>query len=227
MFKIFFKGYELECQEAVIIKEFIQEVFIQLESLKRAIDEIYRQTFTVAVIDGCAYSKTIEQLVQNIEDIKNLIIHNKMKECQETQSLIHYEYRTIQNINNLQIAFGQFFDQIKILRSIIDKIIHSDYGNDKFLFLNYEEALKAINGQLISSSFIIEEQPPQVMKTNTNFTAKIRWLLGDKYQNDIIQTHIGCYILSGNLEYIWLIQCRIVKEIYHLHNLTLLLIKLR
>lgn len=211
----------------MIIKEFIQEVFIQLESLKRAIDEIYRQTFTVAVIDGCAYSKTIEQLVQNIEDIKNLIIHNKMKECQETQSLIHYEYRTIQNINNLQIAFGQFFDQIKILRSIIDKIIHSDYGNDKFLFLNYEEALKAINGQLISSSFIIEEQPPQVMKTNTNFTAKIRWLLGDKYQNDIIQTHIGCYILSGNLEYIWLIQCRIVKEIYHLHNLTLLLIKLR
>lgn len=33
---------------------------------------------------------------------------------------------------------------------------------------------------LVTSTFIIEKQPPQVMKTNTRFTATVRLLVGGK-----------------------------------------------
>merc|ERR1712083_436238 len=46
--------------------------------------------------------------------------------------------------------------------------------NDQELLMNITEALT----NLVTGTFIIEKQPPQVMKTNTRFTATVRLLVG-------------------------------------------------
>lgn len=43
-----------------------------------------------------------------------------------------------------------------------------------------EAQLKTLLSALVSGTFIIEKQPPQVMKTNTRFTATVRLLVGAK-----------------------------------------------
>ena len=42
------------------------------------------------------------------------------------------------------------------------------------------DGLNLLLDQLVKSSFVIEKQPPQVLKTNTRFSATIRLLVGTK-----------------------------------------------
>lgn len=179
LFEILSKGYQNECIEASIINEFINEVKLNLDTLRRSITEF---------LDQANSSNSIETLIDDLNNIRNIILYRKLKEYQESQFLLHHRHRISHNINNLQIVFGQCWQIIEKLNQIID---HKVSGNQ----LCYKEALLNIKERFVSSSFIIEEQPPQVMKTNTNFTVSLRWILGDP--EHVSHSSIACYILSG------------------------------
>jgi hypothetical protein len=49
---------------------------------------------------------------------------------------------------------------------------------------------------LILSSFVVEKQPPQVMKTNTRFSASVRFLCGNKLNVQMINPTVKALILS-------------------------------
>lgn len=49
---------------------------------------------------------------------------------------------------------------------------------------------------LVKSTFVIEKQPPQVMKTNTRFTATVRLLVGGKLNLHMNPPSVSVYIIS-------------------------------
>ncbi|XP_024081197.1 signal transducer and activator of transcription 5B-like [Cimex lectularius] len=49
---------------------------------------------------------------------------------------------------------------------------------------------------LVTSTFVIEKQPPQVMKTNTRFTATVRLLVGGKLNVHMTPPHVKVTIIS-------------------------------
>lgn len=51
--------------------------------------------------------------------------------------------------------------------------------------------------KLVTASFVIEKQPPQVMKTNTRFTATVRLLTGSKLNIQMSNPVVKVSIISG------------------------------
>jgi len=65
--------------------------------------------------------------------------------------------------------------QVKQLQQLREKVGDpAGSPNDQELLMNITEALT----NLVTGTFIIEKQPPQVMKTNTRFTSTVRLLVG-------------------------------------------------
>ena len=102
----------------------------------------------------------------------------------------------------------------KNLHRCIGKIVNDFFWVEKWL--NYSS---------VSSTFIIERQPPQVMKTNTRFTAMVRLLVGGKLNVHMTppQVNLTIYTAVDNYWYITLQKSIIINEwsIMHFKNLKI------
>ncbi|KAK8769892.1 hypothetical protein V5799_013640 [Amblyomma americanum] len=65
---------------------------------------------------------------------------------------------------------------------------------DRFTSLNAQ--VTNLLSSLVTSTFIIEKQPPQVMKTNTRFTATVRLLVGGKLNVHMTPPQVKVSIIS-------------------------------
>jgi len=71
----------------------------------------------------------------------------------------------------------QLRQQVGQLQKLRTKLISDPQNND----INLQELLDGVRellSNLVTGTFVIEKQPPQVMKTNTRFTATVRLLVG-------------------------------------------------
>lgn len=71
--------------------------------------------------------------------------------------------------------------------------------------------------KLVTASFVIEKQPPQVMKTNTRFTATVRLLTGSKLNIQMNNPVVKVSIISGKI----VVVLSISREIFELEILCL------
>lgn len=83
-------------------------------------------------------------------------------------------------------------EQIRIAKKISDQL---QTVPSTGLQTRMAEALTLLSS-LITSSFVIEKQPPQVMKTNTRFTATVRLLIGKKLDAQLTQPLVKVSIVS-------------------------------
>ncbi|KAH8420831.1 hypothetical protein KR222_006142, partial [Zaprionus bogoriensis] len=58
------------------------------------------------------------------------------------------------------------------------------------------EQVQSAQKNLVCSAFIVDKQPPQVMKTNTRFAASVRWLLGSQLGIHMNPPTVECIIMS-------------------------------
>ncbi|KRG02128.1 signal transducer and transcription activator isoform X1 [Drosophila mojavensis] len=58
------------------------------------------------------------------------------------------------------------------------------------------EQVQVAQKNLVCSAFIVDKQPPQVMKTNTRFAASVRWLLGSQLGIHMNPPTVECIIMS-------------------------------
>ncbi|XP_030371361.1 signal transducer and transcription activator isoform X2 [Scaptodrosophila lebanonensis] len=58
------------------------------------------------------------------------------------------------------------------------------------------EQIQCAQKNLVCSAFIVDKQPPQVMKTNTRFAASVRWLLGSQLGLHMNPPTVECIIMS-------------------------------
>jgi signal transducer and activator of transcription 5B len=71
----------------------------------------------------------------------------------------------------------QLRQQVRQLENLRTKLIPDPQNKD----FNLQELLASVTellSNLVTGTFVIEKQPPQVMKTNTRFTATVRLLVG-------------------------------------------------
>lgn len=189
LFEILSKGYQQECIEATIINNFNGEMKEMLSSLAKDVDHFDHQIRS-GVMGPSPFSK--------LENIKNAILHRKLRDCQLSQTLTHCEHRVVHHINNLQLAYVQLIMICDKLSRILENSIHC-FGSQQ-AFFDQIPRIKFMRAKIIESSFIIEEQPPQVMKTNTHFSVSVRWVLGEQYSEHPFRSKTSCcYILSGKI----------------------------
>lgn len=64
------------------------------------------------------------------------------------------------------------------------------------VFTNLNSQITQLLSSLVTSTFIIEKQPPQVMKTNTRFTSTVRLLVGGKLNVHMTPPQVKVSIIS-------------------------------
>lgn len=83
--------------------------------------------------------------------------------------------------------------------SQLDNLFHQAFqGNDVELkrMENVKSSAKNLMQWFLVKTFIIERQPPQVLKKETKFGVVIRHLLGDKLNIQIHPPEVSCYLIS-------------------------------
>lgn len=64
------------------------------------------------------------------------------------------------------------------------------------IFPTLSTQITQLLSSLVTSTFIIEKQPPQVMKTNTRFTSTVRLLVGAKLNVHMTPPQVKASIIS-------------------------------
>lgn len=64
------------------------------------------------------------------------------------------------------------------------------------IFPTLNTQITQLLSSLVTSTFIIEKQPPQVMKTNTRFTSTVRLLVGAKLNVHMTPPQVKVSIIS-------------------------------
>ncbi|XP_039948885.1 signal transducer and transcription activator-like [Bactrocera tryoni] len=97
------------------------------------------------------------------------------------------------NLDEIQRCIEMLVDMITKIQLYVTNLLAM--GEDPILtdLLNHVRSTQKI---LVLSAFIVERQPPQVMKTHTRFAAAVRWLIGPQLEIYRTNPTIECVILS-------------------------------
>ncbi|XP_048479843.1 signal transducer and activator of transcription 5B isoform X4 [Plutella xylostella] len=131
----------------------------------------------------------VDNLKKNIEmlrDLQSEVLDTELIRWKREQQLHGNGIQMRTNLDTIQELCEALAELIWNTRQQVIKV--NQYNSHSPLELrqqHYVEILKEMTNQitgllstLVTSTFVIEKQPPQVMKTNTRFTATVRLLVG-------------------------------------------------
>lgn len=132
----------------------------------------------------------IQQKEYNLQSMALTRVH-LLQECVER--LEHYQVEVISKLKTWcqeqhRAAIGHPFDNnLDPLQAGYEQLLEINAKLRQELFLvgdptnlGLEEKLTTLLTSLVQSSLVIENQPPQVIKTHSKFSASVRYLFGDK-----------------------------------------------
>lgn len=147
---------------------------------------------------------SLRVIITEIENVQNTVMLKRLGRWQRDQALHGNGAPLLINaLDEIQVWFEKLAELIWTTRNSIDAIrklnaifdVPMDSMNEH-IDLFYTKITQLLQ-QLIVSGFIVEKQPPQVMKTNTRFAATVRLLMsnvGIQMNNPSVTVSI----LSGN-----------------------------
>lgn len=98
-----------------------------------------------------------------------------------------------EGLANVIWTMRQQIKQLEILKSQI-----ADPASEANLLPELLSGITDLLSNLVTGTFIIEKQPPQVMKTNTRFTATVRLLVGGQLNVHMASPSVSVSIISEN-----------------------------
>lgn len=114
----------------------------------------------------------LQECVERLEQYQADLISKLKIWCYEQhKSAIGHPFND--NLHPLQAGFEQLLEMNAKLRQEV--FLVEDLTN-----LGLQEKLTALLTVLVQSSLVVEKQPPQVIKTQSKFSASVRYLFGDK-----------------------------------------------
>lgn len=129
-------------------------------------------------------SETINENFRQIENFQDNTLSNELKEWQRCQQLAgNGASMENGNLDQLQIWYEAIVDCILTECRTISRALHllnNPHDQSVMPFQNLNEQYTRLLIKITQNTFIIEKQPPQVMKTNTRFTGTVRLLTGVK-----------------------------------------------
>merc|ERR1711884_832954 len=170
----------------------------QKESATKTIQERFHNLNTRRTALLNAYVQIYEEYKQ----LQTLVLEKELLTWQREQQMAGNGYnmndsRSIEVIQEwcegLADIIWSLKQQVKQLQTLRDKIQDPQNPDVK---PNLLMEITTLLYNLVKSAFIIEKQPPQVMKTNTRFTATVRLLVGGQLNVHMASPQVSVSIIS-------------------------------
>ncbi|XP_037912152.1 signal transducer and transcription activator isoform X3 [Hermetia illucens] len=162
----------------------------------------------VKIILNNEYLEMIRQKDALLADLRSFMTHyetvqvaviNELKNWQRSQALGGNGQPYKDNLDEIQDWIEGLLEIITAARGVITKMLsywEQYIGDSKTILEGFVRQVMHLQESLIISSFIVEKQPPQVMKTNTRFASTVRWLIGQQLGVSAANPQVECLILS-------------------------------
>ncbi|XP_055901932.1 signal transducer and transcription activator-like [Eupeodes corollae] len=137
------------------------------------------------------------------DELKNWQRQQNRNNCTEDvpqkESIINQNNVQMDKLNQIQNCIELLVEVTFRLLQMIDsikmrKIQNRDLPDEKLEQLAQEIRMKQKN--LMIDSFIVDSQPNQVIKTNTNFSSSVRWLIGPQLGLNNSLSNVKCIVVS-------------------------------
>lgn len=128
--------------------------------------------------NGNELMTNLATIIREIDDVQRTVILKRLGRWQRDQALSgNGAPLPINALDEIQLWFEKLAELILNTRNSIDAIrkLNSIFNMNMNVDLHYKKITELLQ-ELIVSGFIVEKQPPQVMKTNTRFAATVRLL---------------------------------------------------
>ncbi|XP_055847354.1 signal transducer and transcription activator isoform X4 [Episyrphus balteatus] len=178
------------CSEFDQIRTFCSTMNAQPPEMKSSLEERY----TAIYYQRNVLVMQLKNIVSEYEVLHKSAIDVELKNWQRQQALAGNGAPLNDNLNQIQSCIELLVEIICKLAQLVDIMRKSttvDGGLDEL-----HQRIRMQQEYLILSAFIVEKQPPQVMKTNTRFAAAVRWLVGPQLGINMNSPNIECIILS-------------------------------
>lgn len=178
------------CSEFDQIRTFCSTINAQPPEMKSSLEERY----TAIYYQRNVLVMQLKNIVSDYEVLHKSVIDVELKNWQRQQALAGNGAPLNDNLNQIQSCIELLVEIICRLAQSVDIMRKSttvDGGLDEL-----HARIRMQQEYLILSAFIVEKQPPQVMKTNTRFAAAVRWLVGPQLGINMNSPNIECIILS-------------------------------
>lgn len=149
-----------------------------------------------------ALGDKLKETITNINNLQAQVLDDELIRWKRDQQLAGNGANFTSTLDNIQEWCESLAEliwlnrqQIKEAERLKQKLNIEPPGvSDVFPQLNQQ--ITNLLSSLVTSTFIIEKQPPQVMKTNTRFTATVRLLVGGKLNVHMTPPQVKVTIIS-------------------------------
>ncbi|GBO13657.1 Signal transducer and activator of transcription 5B, partial [Araneus ventricosus] len=209
----------LQCQEAFVIQyqesskrqaqmqqsqdvDFItkaqKEKHLYDAAVRNQIQELIR--LRMKLIDG------FQSTFMDLNELQKRILDTELIKWKRSQQLAGNGEPFLNNLDQIQEWCEALADiiwqnrqQIRQVETLASQVPLNIPGNvmEKLPVLNNQ--ITGLLSSLVTSTFIIEKQPPQVLKTNTRFAATVRLLVGSKLSVYMTPPQVKVTIISSGL----------------------------
>ncbi|XP_063392018.1 signal transducer and activator of transcription 5B [Cydia fagiglandana] len=175
--------------------------------LRSQIEEMERKLNALVAQIKQAQMELVDHIKENIATLRQLqsiVLDDELIRWKREQQLSGNGHPMQSNLNSIQEWCEMLADLIWTTRQQVNNATRI---NSKTIIQlrqpHLEEMLEDMGKQvtsllstLVTSTFVIEKQPPQVMKTNTRFTATVRLLVGGQLNVHMTPPRVTVVIIS-------------------------------
>lgn len=162
------------------------ETISNLRRQKDVLEQNLTQKISTLIQQRINLSEKLKQTLSHIATVQSRILDDELIKWKREQQLAGNGAKFNNNLDTIQdwcenLAEINWLNrqQIKEAERLRAKLPLDNQGVQDILpQLNLQ--ITQLLSSLVTSTFVIEKQPPQVMKTNTRFTATVRLLVGGK-----------------------------------------------
>lgn len=131
------------------------------------------------------------------DTLQEMVIH-ELKNWRRQQALAGNGGQFNENLlDDIQRCFELLESFVTRLLTAVNDALMVRLMKDDIELTHLYEQVQVSQKSLVCSAFIVDKQPPQVMKTNTRFAASVRWLLGSQLGIHMNPPTVECIIMSG------------------------------
>ncbi|XP_064408538.1 signal transducer and transcription activator 6 isoform X2 [Latimeria chalumnae] len=126
------------------------------------------------------WTLAVKELVNDLEAVQCLLLR-KIQSWKRQQQLAGNGAQFDESCTSLQEGCEMLVEVNFLINSMVLQACGGDLAMEPFGCLR--EKLRSLLGTLVQSTFLVEKQPPQVLKTQAKFQTSVRFLLGCKLLN--------------------------------------------
>ncbi|CAH1960095.1 unnamed protein product [Acanthoscelides obtectus] len=174
----------------------------KLQRQKEMLEQVLNQKVAGLMNLRLALAEKLKETVQLLSQLQMLVLDEELIRWKREQQLAGNGANFNSNLDTIQEWCESLAEliwlnrqQIKEVERLKQKLPLDPPGEHHVLPQLLQEVTQLLSS-LVTSTFIIEKQPPQVMKTNTRFTATVRLLVGGKLNVHMTPPQVKVTIIS-------------------------------